>query len=228
MAWLWLLPAAVLTLFILRSDKSAPPSSKPALPPGSLQPGASYRITLNVTADDVATAQHLASVLLSSQGFSSATCASTQAALGGTYVLTFTGTFAGGQDALVSVPPVTVYSVQPAVVYGPPVAIDVSKPITLVPNSRYLAKATVSAPLAWVVTTDAIKAKLGEQGFNPVSVWGPNDRTPSIFPDMGVPASGDTYFVAADWASPAQALSLPGQVTRLWVMQPAAILRAAT
>jgi hypothetical protein len=225
--WWLLLPTGALALYVLLTPKKATaPTSKPAAPSG-LQPGQSYNITLNVTAPDAASAQLAAGDFLAHQGFLAGQFTSTQPALGGTFVLQYTGPYAGGQSALQSVPPVVVYSVasaSPPVTYGAPTPLAVPGQVQLQPGVRYLAKAVVTAPLSWVVTESAIKGKLGELGFNPVSVW--TSDPPPFFPDTTPAPSGDTYWIAADWASPTQSMNAPSQLQGAWAMQPAPASKA--
>jgi hypothetical protein len=111
-------------------------------------------------------------------------------------------------------PPVPPY---PAPV--PPSAriLEITAPnVTVAPQTRYLAKIQLTGFESAFGTANAVKDKLHEIGFNPVTVYAKNP--PDIFPDRAEYDHGSTYWAVGDWQGPHESLPMPDQVKRVWVM----------
>ncbi len=106
---------------------------------------------------------------------------------------------------------------RPATVPAQARILEVTAPeIALAPQTRYLAKLQLTGLESTFGTASAVKDKLHEIGFNPVSVW--SKDPPEFFPDRMAFPSGSTYWALGDWQGPPESMKPPEQIKRAWVM----------
>ena len=90
--------------------------------------------------------------------------------------------------------------------------------LQLIPKASYLAKIHLTGLQSLFGTAGAVKSKLAELGFSPVSVW-QGEAVPDFFPDRVPEVDGSTYWAAGTYSSkPQDNLKRPGAVKRMWVL----------
>lgn len=107
-----------------------------------------------------------------------------------------------------------------------PLEIVGSGPVALIPKGHYLAKIQLTGIQSLFGTAGAVKAKLAELGFSPVSVW--SASPPALFPDAAPEVEGSTYWAAGTYSAAFQNAKRPAQIKRLWVLPLAESVPVAT